>query len=123
MVYNITKIRKAVHKMKSLNSLLKFTLLIWIIISCTISAMLTFEPKDSNAYWWAAQHHKGIIAIEVTVSTASDKGTYGLDSDSYYIAYNKRRTPNSKVLSVFLFNPMTNYEDDIILAYDSGMVR
>ena len=69
--------------MKSLNSLLKFTLLVWIIISCTISAMLTFEPKDSDAYWWAAQHHKGIIAIEVAVSTASDKGTYGLDRDSY----------------------------------------
>lgn len=109
--------------MKSLNSWLKFMLLIWIIISCTISAMLTFEPKDSDAYWWAAQHHKGIIAIEVAVSTASDKGTYGLDSDSYYIAYNRWRTPNSKVLSVLLFNPMTNYEDDIILAYDSGMVR
>lgn len=109
--------------MKSLNSLLKFTFLIWGIVSCTISAMLTFEPKDSNAYWWAAQHHKGIIAIEIAVSTASDKGTYGLDSDGYYVAYNRWRTPNSKVLSVFLFNPMTNYEDDIILAYDSMRIR
>ena len=109
--------------MKSLNSWLKFTLLIWVIVSCTISAMLTFEPKDSNAYLWAAKHHKGVVAVEVAISTASDKGTYGFDNDGYYIAYNRYRTPNSKVLSVFLFSPMTNYEDDIILAYDSGMIR
>lgn len=109
--------------MKSLNNWLKFTLLIWVVISCTISAMLTFEPKDSDAYWWAAQHHKGIVAVEVAVSMASDKGTYGFDNDGYYIAYNRHREPNSRVLSVFVYSPFTNYEDDVILVYDSGLFR
>lgn len=109
--------------MKSLNSWLKFIVILWLVLSCTISAMLTFEPKDSSAYLYAAKHHKGVIACEIAVSKASEKGTYGFDSEGYYVAYNKRREPNSRVLSVFIYNPMTNYEDDIILAYDSGMIR
>lgn len=108
--------------MKGLNSWIRFIVILWVVLSCTISAMLTFEPKDSCAYQYAATHHKGVIALEFEVSTASDKGTYGF-SEGYYVAYNRTRKPGSKVLSVFLYNPFTNYEDDIVLAYDSGMLR
>lgn len=109
--------------MKGLNSWLKFCLVIWAVYSIAISCMLTFDSKDSSAYLWATKHHKACIALEFEVSTASEKGLYGFDNDGYYIAYNRTRKPNSKVLSVFLYNPMTNYEDDIILVYDSGMLR
>lgn len=108
--------------MKSLNSWLKFCVIIWTVYSVAVSCILTFDSKDSSAYAWATKHHKGCIAVEVAVSTASEKGTYGFD-EGYYIAYNRIRKPNSKVLSVFLYNPFSNYEDDIVLVYDSGMLR
>ena len=63
--------------MKGLNSWLKLVVILWLVLSCTISAMLTFEPKDSDAYWWATEHHKGIVAVEIAVSKASEKGIYG----------------------------------------------
>lgn len=108
--------------MKAINSWIKFILVMWLVYSCAISAMLTFEPKDSEAYYFAATHHKAVIAIEVCRSTVSEKGTYGFD-DGCYIAYNRTRKPGSRVTSVFLYNPMNDYEDDIVLAYDSGMIR
>lgn len=121
-VYNIYSERK-LWKMKAVNSWIKFIVLIWCIWSITISIMLTFQPKDSESYYWASTHHRGILAIEVEKSIASEKGNYGFNSDGYYIAYNKYRNPGSTVYSVFVYNPFTDYNDDIILAYDSGMIR
>lgn len=109
--------------MKAINSWIKFIVILWVVLSCTISAMLTFEPKDSEAYYFATTNHKGLVCVEVCRSTASEKGVYGFTDDGYYIAYNRTRKPGSRVTSVFLYNPMNNYEDDIILAYDSGMLR
>lgn len=109
--------------MKVLNSWFRFFVLIWCIFSVSVSLMLTFESKDSSAYYWASTHHRGIIAIEFERSIASEKGIYGFDSDGYYIAYNKPRNPGGTVYSVFIYSPFTNYDDDIILTYDSGMIR
>lgn len=109
--------------MKAINSWIKFLLIIWVVMSCTISAMLTFEPKDSDAYWWATEHHKGTIALEIVKSKASNDRVYGYDTSNFYIAYNAPMKPNSTVYSLVIYNPCNNYSDGILAVIDAGGIR
>lgn len=109
--------------MKALNSWFKLVVILWFVLSCTISAMLTFEPKDSEAYWYAATHHKGVVALEIIKSKASDGRVYGYDTSNFYIAYNAPMKPNSTVYSLVVYNPCNNYEDGILAVIDAGGIR
>jgi len=65
---------------------------------------------------------KNIIYIEKCVSKS--KGNYGYTiKGHYYVAYNKKVKKGKKVTSYFIWNPYTNYDDDIVAVADNKMIR
>lgn len=65
--------------------------------------------------------NKPYVVVEKVVSKS--KGNYGCDSKGYHIAYNKYHKKNSKVVSYVIYNPYTNYCDDVVAVVDSHMIR
>ena len=69
------------------------------------------------------EHRKGkhIVYIEKFVSYS--KGKYGYSKEGYYVKYNKRVKKGKKVISYFIYNPYTNYFDDVVAVVDNKMIR
>lgn len=68
-----------------------------------------------------ARKKKRIIYVEVVKSISH--GKYGIDANGYYIAYNKKVKKGKKVKSYCIYNPKTNYFDDVIAVIDNGKIR
>ena len=64
---------------------------------------------------------KNIVYIEKFVSYS--KGKYGYSKDGYYVKYNKKVKKGKKVVSYFVYNPYTNYCDDVVAVIDNKMIR
>ena len=65
---------------------------------------------------------KHIIYIEICKSVSSG-GKSGIQDEKYYIAYNKKVRKGKKVTSYCIWNPCTNYCDDVIAVVDNGKIR
>lgn len=65
----------------------------------------------------------GRTQIVEVVQSWSDGESGGYDKDGYYIAYNKDVPVGEEVWSVVVYNPLTDYCDDVIAVYDNGMWR
>lgn len=63
----------------------------------------------------------GKVYVERIVSTSS--GDHGTTADDYYIAYNKDVPKGETVVSYAVFNPYTNYCDDVVQVFDNNMSR
>ena len=87
-----------------------------------IALALTVRVKSSYTYE-ELTNRNGRIFIEVVsgivldeegngkqLNTSSDRGNY--------IAYNDKYKAGDKVISLFIYNPFTNAEDDIIVRLD-----
>ena len=70
-------------------------------------------------------HRKGkkIVYIEKIVSISSGKNYGYTKKGHYYIAYNKKVKKGKRVVSYFVWNPNTNYCDDVIASVDNKMIR
>lgn len=73
-------------------------------------------------------HRKGKSYILVTkvysYSDGSDHGWYKTpDGNRYIIGYNKKVPAGKKVLSYVIWNPKTNYEDDVLYVVDNLTYR
>lgn len=68
-------------------------------------------------------HRKGkhIVYVEKVVSTS--KGKYGYTKDKFYITYNKKVKKGKKVISYCIYNPKSNYIDDIVAVVDNKKIR
>lgn len=64
---------------------------------------------------------KNIVYIEKFVSYS--KGEYGYSKDGYYVKYNKEVKKGKKVVSYFIYNPYTNYFDDVVAVVDNHEIR
>lgn len=62
-----------------------------------------------------------IIYIE-RINTIS-KGKYGITKDGYKIRYNKPVRKNKKHVVYLVYNPKTNYTDDIIAVISNNKIR
>lgn len=80
--------------------------------------------KLNKKGWKKILHRKskGIVYIEKCVSYSSGKN-YGYTKKGYYIAYNTNVPKNEKVKSYCIWNPYTNYEDDVVAVADNKMIR
>ena len=69
-------------------------------------------------------HRKGKkkVYVEKTVSYSTGK-KYGWTKEGYFIAYNKKVKKGKRVVSYFIYNPYTNYYDDIVAAVDNKKIR
>lgn len=68
----------------------------------------------------ALENRNGKIIIEVSSGTVLDNEGNGKDSCGYYIKYDSSRFfAGDQVQSVFVYNPETNYIDDIVSRADT----
>ena len=94
-----------------------------IILGAIIIALaLTVRVKGSYSYE-ELTNRNGRIYIEVVDGIVLDEEGNGkqlnVSSDSgNYIAYNDKYKAGDKVISLFIYNPFSNAEDDIIARLD-----
>lgn len=80
----------------------------------------TRTQKDYDAMTEILENRKGKIIIEVIEATVLDHDGNGSDQFGFYVKYDaKRFSKGDKVQSVFVYNPDTNYVDDILYRVDS----
>ena len=66
------------------------------------------------------ENRNGKIIIEVSNGTVLDNNGNGQDTCGYYVKYDSSRfSAGDEVQSVFVYNPETNYIDDIIYRIDT----
>ena len=67
--------------------------------------------------------NKNIVYIEKCITKSSGKNYGYTIKGHYYVAYNCKVKKNTKVTSYFVYNPYTNYSDDIVAVADNKMIR
>ena len=66
------------------------------------------------------ENRNGKIIIEVSNGTVLDNNGNGQDTCGYYVKYDSSRfSAGDEVQSIFVYNPDTNYIDDIIYRIDT----
>lgn len=68
-------------------------------------------------------HRKGKKIVYVEKSYSYSHGWYGLSKEGYYTCYNKKVKEGKKVTTYCIYNPYTNYVDDIVAVVDNKMIR
>lgn len=70
---------------------------------------------------------KKIVYVEVLKSQAKGKLNsrrgWGITKRGSYITYNRRVQKGSKVISYCIWNPYSNYTDDVVAVVDNGIIR
>lgn len=80
----------------------------------------TRTQKDYDAMTEILENRNGKIIIEVIEATVLDHNGNGSDQFGFYVKYDaKQFSKGDKVQSVFVYNPDTNYIDDILYRIDS----
>lgn len=82
----------------------------------TIRVVYGYNPKTMEN-----RKDKNIVYVERFVSYS--KGSYGYSKKGEYVRYNKNVRKGKKVVSYFIYNPKTNYCDDVVAVVDCGKVR
>ena len=94
------------------------------------SILVIDSNRTTDKKFWRTVNHrkgKGYIVVEKVVSKSDGTG-YGWYSTktkgtNYIIGYNKRVAKGRKVTSYVIWNPRTNYEDDILYVVDNRTFR
>ena len=77
--------------------------------------------------WTIIENRKSenVIYVEKVVSIAdgTTHGWYKTPDDEYIIGYNKQVEAGRKVTSYVIWNPKTNYEDDVLYVVDNKTYR
>lgn len=80
----------------------------------------TRTQKDYDAMTEILENRNGNIIIEVIEATVLDDEGNGSDQFGFYVKYDSKRfSKGDKVQSVFVYNPDSNYIDDILYRVDS----
>lgn len=61
--------------------------------------------------------------VYVEIFTSYSDGNNGWSEEGYYVAYNTNVEKGKKVTSYFIYNPYTNYYDDVVAVVDNGKIR
>ena len=78
------------------------------------------SESDHEKLLDALENRNGKIVIEVSNGTVLDDEGNGRDVCGYYIKYDSERfSAGDQVQSVFVYNPETNYIDDIVSRTDT----
>lgn len=84
--------------------------------NCRVKIVKKYNPKIMEN-----RKGKNIVYVERFVSYS--KGKYGLSKKGEYVKYNKRVKKGKKVVSYFVYNPYTNYFDDVVAVIDCKKIR
>lgn len=78
--------------------------------------------EDFDRLTSVIENRNGRIIIEMVDATVLDDDGNGSDSFGFYVKYDSGRfSKGDKVRSVFVYNPKTNYLDDIVRRIDRLM--
>lgn len=71
---------------------------------------------------------KRIVYVEVLKSNArgnlqGKRRSWGITTKGSYITYNRRVKKGKRVTSYCIWNPNTNYTDDVVAVVDNGFIR
>lgn len=70
------------------------------------------------------EHRKGTKVVWIwKVYSKSNGNGYGTCEDGSIIAYNKKVKKNKRIVSYLIYNPNTNYCDDVVAVVDNKKVR
>ena len=84
---------------------------------CKIHTFTQFNPKVMRT-----RKNKGVVYIEKFTSY-SRGGKYGYSAKGEYVKYNKYVKKGQRVISYFIYNPYSNYDDDVVAVVDCKMIR
>lgn len=86
---------------------------------------IKFITLSNEKNWKKILKRKGknIVYIEKCITKSSGKNYGYTIKGHYYVAYNKKVPKGKKVTSYFIWNPYTNYCDDVVAAVDNKMIR
>lgn len=88
-----------------------------------------FVPEGKpNTMKLRTRKGKRIVYVEILKSRAkgSLKGkrrSWGITTKGSYITYNRRVKKGKRVTSYCIWNPNTNYTDDVVAVVDNGFIR
>jgi len=69
------------------------------------------------------EHRKNTKFVYVEKFTSYSRGYYGYSKKGEYVRYNKYVKKDKKVISYFVYNPYTNYCDDVVAVIDCKRLR
>ena len=85
-----------------------------------VQVYFTETEEDLDNLFFALEDRDGKIIIEVINGTVIDDEGNGEDSLGYYIAYDAEQfSKGDRVQSILVYNPATNYADDILYRVDT----
>lgn len=123
----------------------KFFIILLTVITISLSIIPTFAQTVSNyelvkeycfknypnyqvvvfSKWndkkMSHRANKKVVYVEKFISYS--KGKYGYSKDGYYVKYNQKVKKGKKVISYFIYNPYTNYCDDVVAVVDNHKIR
>lgn len=80
----------------------------------------TQSMADYNKLTPVLENRNGSLIVEVIEAVVLDDEGNGCDKFGFYVKYDSERfSKGDKVQSVFIYNPDTNYVDDILYQVDS----
>ena len=83
-----------------------------------------FNYKNYNDKVMLHRANKGIVYVEKFVSYSDGKRKKsGHSKEGWYICYNKGVKKGKKVISYCVYNPYTNYCDDVTAVIDNHKIR
>lgn len=82
----------------------------------TIKEFTKYNPK-------IIENRKGKNIVYVEKFVSYSKGNYGYSKKGEYVRYNKYVKKGKKVISYFIYNPRTNYCDDVVAVIDNNKLR
>lgn len=107
------------HAKKILFAAVVVYLAVSLILSCCIS--IGIERRE------IILHRAPFLLVDVArssvESTRSDGKTEGTDQHGEYIAFTPDKQPGDNVLTVFVWNPLSNWCDDIAARFDVAVWR
>lgn len=78
------------------------------------------DTEDFNALTPILENRNEKIIIEVIKGTVLDSEGNGIDTCGYYVKYDTEKfSKGDRVQTVFIYNPDTNYIDDILYRIDT----
>ena len=83
---------------------------------CSVKVVSKYNPK-------IMEHRKDKKVVYVEKFISYSKGKYGYSKKGEYVKYNKKVKKGKKVVSYFVYNPYTNYCDDVVAVIDNKMIR
>ena len=94
-------------------------MILYVMFSCIVSCLVSIRV-------WDLDKRFGLTVVEFVPTTVLNYGSpntkdrlWGMSWNGSKIAYDKEKyNPGDKVYSFFVYNPFTNYSDDIIARFD-----